>query len=434
MSPSTSPRVVRAGWFVFVVIASGAIQFGFDSIGRSMPPVQMGARLLLVWLVLAGVAHGARRDASLPAVLALPVMFFVTSALAAFAVDLWRLKPFSDVYASFLFVYGTGILMAGYLLAPIVVQFGRGFQVFCAGSVAFGLVQVFLQDLMLPEAYRARFGVVFDEFVNGRIRAISVFASPPRFAELCVFVLCFMHVRILTGRSRVSVIGIVAYFATGYALYSTYSRSGYILFLVASLVQILVYWRVVVARAGLVATAGVAAVAVVGGAILGLGSSLQADSSVLDQSSLLARHSHWSVVLAELRDAGTVATLFGEGRAARFSYLSADYFVLDNLVLALLVYSGAVGLLACVYLQIVLIRSGAQVARRDGLATDLGTLVPLLAASLFEGLFVDNHNTVFVLQFAALGALVLARKRAAEAESSMTAEQSRSSAAMSRSI
>lgn len=88
--------------------------------------------------------------------------------------------------------------------------------------------------------------------------------------------------------------------------------------------------------------------------------------------------------------------------SAHYSVLSSQYFVLDNVALAILLYSGVAGLLIFLYLYYRVFRESMKMRSVGG--TDRWT--PLLAfylCLLVEGMFVDNHNTIFLVQFAILG-------------------------------
>lgn len=390
------PFAVPVGWFVMVVVAAGLLLYVQEAAQASAIPVQTGARIALVGLIAVAILGPASRATSIgPARSALA--FFASSACVTLAIQVLS-RPASDALANFLFLYGSGIFLAAALFVPLTIPRLHGFGTFAALATVFALWQVVHQNLNLPPTYLHRFGITFVDFVNGRLRAVSFFASPPRCAELLVFVLAVFNDVILNER-RHRLACLAAYPAVVFALYNTYSRSGFLLLLACSIGQLVLSPR----RRGMSTRARNARIMLicgllVVGSIVVIGGLIPRDLAVTNGQSLVARQGHWHVLLDDLRSADIGRLLFGGGQAARFAFGTPQYFVIDNVYLAFLLYSGVVGLLAVVYLMFRLLKISAHIETRR-----VRVLRAFCIGLLAEGVFVDNHNTLFVALLALLG-------------------------------
>jgi O-antigen ligase len=96
--------------------------------------------------------------------------------------------------------------------------------------------------------------------------------------------------------------------------------------------------------------------------------------------------------------------MLGTGTSARYSVLSSNYFVLDNVGLAIFLYSGLIGLLLFLLLYAQILWEAMR-SRRTGGMPRWDPMIAFFACLLIEGMFVDNHNTIFVAMFAMMGML-----------------------------
>lgn len=400
------PKVAPAGWFALVVVASGFITYAQSTFPALSFPVQTLSRAMLIGVVGVSAMVAGRSAAGLVGGVGVPILMFVFSALGSFVFTLAAGDDSADAVASFMFMYSVGMLLLLFLLAPVVVRAGLAVRLFCVIAVGFGLLQIARQDLLLPAAYRERFGVVYDHFVNGHVRAISFFASPPRFAEFLVFIACYLMYGILGGHQR-GPLRLASFGLVMIVLYNTFSRSGYVLFLAALAVQLVLLQRHVLRERR--SSGALRLYAVFAGIFVALGlllaGRLPFDASVVDVTSLDARQGHWTDVFARFQNEGVGQLLFGSGESAHYPVLSPRYFVLDNVALAMLLYSGVVGLMIFLWLYYRLFREGLSVEEFGG-ASRWTPMLSFYPALLVEGMFVDNHNTIFVVQFTILGMIV----------------------------
>ena len=396
------PRVVPAGWFVLTVVGSGLILYVQIVLGGAQVPVQSLARVGLVGVAIGCWAFAVREKDFLDPRLRAPLVAFVVVTAASLLYSAFRSQALGDALGEFGFMYSIGIFLSLYLLIPVVARFGQGFRLFCASAVAFGFLQAMRQDLFLPQSFLERFGIVFQTFVNERVRVLGFFASPPRFAELLVLVCALLQHSLITGKRRWLTMS--AYLVTLWVLYNTFSRSGYVLFLSTLAIQLILMRRQffgsdsgAVARFyALIAGAGAGLALLVAGRF-------PLDSSVTDTTSFAARQGHWSSLIDQLRGLGAFEVVLGTGTAARYSFLSSEYFVVDNVVLAMFLYGGVLGVLTFLWLFIRIFSVAAVTAPRDRSRWD--ALLAFYVSLLVEGMFVDNHNTIFIVQFALLGML-----------------------------
>ncbi len=392
-------RLVPATWLVTVILASGLLYIIQDATGSQAVPVLLGAAAILVLMAAVSFLGGARPV--VPRGVALAILFFVVSAVLATVVAAAG-GATDDLAASFTFMYGIGILIGAALVAPISVRRSLVLTFFLAGAILFGLVQVMAGSLLVPQSYREEYGIVFETFVNGGLRVSSIFASPPRFAEVLVYAILHL-VYFLLSWDRCRLFLMVGIVVSLFVLYHTYSRSGYVLLLGGLLLLLLLVRargpRVVRDRQNwavpTIAGAAASVVLAVGAA------SFDVDSSLADSTSMGARIGNWQSLLSFFRQLGTLQLLFGTGRSAHYSFLNQGYFVVDNLYLSIFLYGGLLGMTAFALMATALAREGLQRAYERP-----ERWLPFLAmsgASLLEGFFVDNHNTVFLLGFVAVG-------------------------------
>lgn len=394
------PKSVSATWFIMMILAGGAIVIVQEFTGVSQVPVQLAGRFALIGIAL--VAALSHHRSPLPGVPRLAISLFCVAMFGEAALSLVRGQPSSEVYNSFQFMNGIGAFLALSLLLPIIVRPGLTFKLIAASAVAFGLAQVLAQDLLVPEGYREQYGIVWDHFVNGQVRSSSFFASPPRFAELLAILAGFLQFWIFTGERRL-LVKIAGYLVVLFVLFNTFSRSGYILWIVLSVIQV-----ICVAVSGTLARrVGSLKILIVLAllcllAAVALSGAVPLDSSVSDTASFTARQGHWDELFDKFNSAGVIDTLLGTGNSAYHSFLSSDYFVVDNVYLAYFLYAGVVGVLAFIALCGGIIRMLLRLCSRE----PHGPWIPLLSffgGMLVEGFFVDNHNTVMLAAMVAVG-------------------------------
>jgi hypothetical protein len=299
-------------------------------------------------------------------------------------------------------MYGTSFSVVLFLFAPLTVQRTRGLAVFTVGAVTMGLVQFGTQSLNLPTWYLERLGIVFEDFVNGRLRVISIFASPPRFAEFLVFLLLCTQQELLAKRvdlRRLATAGLLLLL-----LYNTYSRAGYILWITATATQFVLNRRMLrqERRVGIISltlfsTSGIASLLAI--------SHIRVDASIVDPTSLQARTLHWNSILEGFYGSGIGGLLLGTGRAAQFSRLSESYFAIDNVLIAVGLYGGLIGILAWCILYVAIFRSALRVGRLSN-SPRMWPAIAFYSGLVVGGMFVDNHNTVGLVQAVLLGLVV----------------------------
>lgn len=397
------PEVVPVSWFVTLTVGGTGLTLLQELVGTSMP-IQVASRAAL--LACVAVALPAVKRPPQMRSLTPTLTFFLVALSCTLAATLLQTDDWGAVASSYGFMYALAAPILLFLIAPMVVKRSHAFVALAVGAVCFGLVQTLSQDLLLPPGFRENFGVVWDEFVNGRVRATSFFASPPRFAELLVFCLAYLQYPMLTRRGTFWKLAL-PYLVVQFVLFNTYSRSGYVLFVAMTILQLILAAtsrdpetrETLRSRAFFIFAVGVL------GLLSFFGGRIQLDGSVTDSTSLLARQGHWSVLIQAIKSGGVPEFLFGTGRSAQFSAFSSDYFVVDNLLLAVYFHGGVLALAAFIYLFV----SIARIALHHRTSSNSGRWVPILAFYLalpLEGMFVDNHNTVFLVQFALIGMLV----------------------------
>jgi len=422
---------VSADWFVLVIITGGLIMLLQVSTGTEAIPVQTLARLIFALQVVLAFLSGARP--ALPTHLAVALALFVSSAVLATGLSLAG-APQQDAWDSFLFMYGIAMCLPAYLVTRVTVSGGLLLKLYCTLVVGFGLLQALKQDLLLPDAYREKYGIVFERFVNGDVRVLGLFASPPRFAEFLVFIAVFLQHHLLSGKGRKGWV-LPAYAGVMFVLFNTYSRSGYILWASTLLAQLLVARRSLSMsgmRSSLVRF--YISLSLVGTVLVFLlARGIPADSSVADSTSLDARLGNWQKILSDMGGEGLLRLLFGTGRSAHSNFLEPGYFALDNLFLAILLYSGVVGLICFLGLAGMILSEGKHVSRFH--SSKAVPMTSFLLGLLVEGIFVDNHNTVFLVEFVMIGFVVAARESGAtDVEARLTTRTSNDGQLLSRRV
>lgn len=400
------PASLNLSWFTLIVVFGGLIQFAVDLSGVSFP-VQVLARLLLVASAIPVflVGHGQRGGLAPSSVrLAATLLFF--SAIISFIKDSVESSDASDATLSFLFMYSVGSLLIFAAVLPLSARYGGSFYALTAVSIAFGLLQLFSQRLHLPSDYLETVGLLYENFVNGRLRVVSFFRAAPRFAEFLTIVSLALLYQILIpssarlARSRGFLL--LTYGIVVVLLFNTYSRAGYLLFLSSTILMAILIRNSVrqgrgLGRLGpflLLATGGVAT------AVVAL-DKLPFDITILDTTSLQSRRNSWSRLFELIGEGSVWDILFGFGVAARFARGDVGYFIVDNVALALFLYSGAIGILTALFITAAAVWFAVSV-RRMGART-LEPWIAFIPCLWIEGIFVDNHNTLFLSILAMLG-------------------------------
>lgn len=396
---SVGPNVVSGDWLLLVIASGGFLAVLQAALGLEWVPVQTGARLLFVALAVLASIAARSRVAGVRAVPAVPLVLFTLSAVMPVVLT-WSGSGSMD---SFMFMNGTASILILFALVPIVVRPSRLFKLFCVAAAAFGLLQIWVQDLLLPDVFIQQFGIAYQDFVNGRVRALSFFASAPRFAELLVLLAAYLQHALF--RRQLQLWRLLSYGAVLFALYNTYSRSGYVLFLGTLLAQLWFARMSSTRRRTWNLDDALLVLGTVCGVLVLLSfDRLPVEMAIFDATSWHARQLHWETALSGLGTQDLPALLFGTGRSAHFSRLSPEYFVVDNLFLAVFLYSGVFGLVTFMWLVTAVLRRATEVVGLGG-ASRWHPVLAFSVALLVEGMFVDNHNTVYVTQFAVLGML-----------------------------
>lgn len=403
---ASAPQVwlLSASWFVtLTVFASLTALLQLSVTGRQSLPLDMLVRGALVVQVFVA-ALVVRRRSALPSSIRLPLLAFLALGVLSAGHAAVRSGDLSTVLPSFLFMYSVAFALGSFLFGRVDVRDTWTFRALAICAVGYGALQVVRQDLFLPDSFRDLYGVVYDEFSNGRLRAQSFFASAPRFAEFLVLIALYCQHNLLVSRKSAPMYYAVGYLVCLILLFNTFSRSGYVLWAVAFLVHLVaVRGALPPSRHRAVAAMASAAVTLVAsGFLLGV---IRMDRSVADQTSLIARRGHWEVARAQMVEGDWWQVLIGAGVTARFSRSSNSYFVLDNVFLALVLYGGFLTLTALVLLYAGVLRALVRIARLDP-GSGVQPILAMLMGLGVEGMFVDNHNTLFLVLFVAVAMIV----------------------------
>jgi hypothetical protein len=396
----TSQRGYSVSWFALAVVFSSAILLlqilaGLDAI----PATTLFQGLL--FLQLLAILTSSRRPAYGPGSVA--VLLLLGTSVAALVHASIAETNTENLARSYLFMYSLGLASAVYVAGPAHVRLTKPMRGAIAAAIAFGVAQAVFDDLLLPQAFKDHYGIVYERFVNDRVRVLSVFPSAPRFAELLALVIVTSIGALLVRASRPAWRNAAIVIASSYALFHTYSRSGYILAALATFF-LLLFIRPTLRASG--RRGPDLAYLTTGGFLLGaavyLAFAPSENLAIADSTSLEARLGHWTSLRDQFDTAGTSAYFFGTGRSAFANILQRDYFVVDNVFYAFIYFAGFFGLAALAFLYLVALRG---LRRLHAEQPHLIPLTAFLCALPFEGLFLDNHNTLLLTLFIALGVI-----------------------------
>jgi hypothetical protein len=397
---------LSVGWFVLLVVAGGLVGYLQDMVLGKMLPVEVVWRVLLLFQILFILAFCRIKTQPLPGILTLPILLL---SISMFITLILRLVDGDDVrmtLRAFYFMFGIGIFIIFMPFVPLVIERMRFFAAFAVVTILFATFQVLSQEMHFSDSLRTEFGLQFDLFTNGRLRAVGFFASAPRFAEFLVFILSWLLFDMIS-KGRFALLKLVMYGLCIWLLFNTYSRSGYVLFVGTTAMIILMKQRQIFGARGVwgllarvIGLFGFAGLMIALVAFVDFGS-----LEVTNLTSFLARLQHWVILQERISNLTVLQYLFGSGNAAMYSRSELDYFVVDNLFLVLFLYSGFLGLLAFLLLFISTIMVALTEIRRHQEARIL-PVVALYVGLAFQGLFVDNHNTFFLTQ---LGIIAMIR-------------------------
>lgn len=402
-------RLLSVNWFILMVLASGLLAYVLDLTPYAALPIEASIRAaFVVQIILVGL--GLKLQAArLPGHSTLAIGLFGVSIAATFLSSAVGGADFVVVARGFYFMFNVGIFLLIFPLVPFRSAPGFVIPAFFLLCFGFGALQIYWQDLLLSDALRSQFGIEYDRFINGSIRATSFFASAPRFAECVVFASCFVLHKIL-ARSGPVLVWVVLYGICLWLLLNTYSRSGYLLWIVSLLVLVVLSRRKLFGGRNLWALmfAWTVCIGAVVALILVLAPNGFEGIALGDASSLDARQIHWDELFSRLSQFDILTLLFGTGDAAMYSRTDLEYYVVDNVLLAVAEFSGIFGLAAFLVLFFSLFRAALKVsARHPGL--NLRPVLAFFLALLVEGQFLDNHNTIFFTEFLILASISNAR-------------------------
>lgn len=408
------PAVLPVSLFCVVVIFGGLLQLALDLTGLAVPIQALARVALLAGAIPVLVVAKKYQQELAPVGVRLGAVMVFYSAVIAFLKDYFESSNLGDPAADFIFMYGIGALLLLVALVPLSARFRVAFFLLSALSIAFGLFQLGTQDLHLPLNYLESLGIVYENFVNNRVRVVSFFRSAPRFAEFLTILSLFVLAQIVrppfekTVRWRVALI--VTYGLLVVLLFNTYSRAGYILFVASSIFMLYLVRRP--SRRGqqsripalffVLTAAGV-------GIVLAVLDKLPVDRAIFDMTSYRSRQSSWSVLTEQISNGSIVDLVFGLGDTARFARGDSRYYIIDNLTLALVLYGGLFALLCTAFLTVAVVRFAFSVRRLHGPVVE--PWIAFLPCLWLEGFFVDNHNTLFIALLAMIGMVSAARRR-----------------------
>lgn len=408
------PATLPVSLFCLVVVFGALLQFVLD-LTEFAVPIQALARiaLLAAALPVLVIAKKYRHELAPFGVRLAAVMVFY-SAVIAFLKDYFESSSVADPAADFIFMYGIGALLILAALVPLSARFRAAFFMLSSVSIGFGLLQLVTQDLHLPVDYLESLGLVYENFVNNRVRVVSFFRSAPRFAEFLTIVSLFVLAQIIRptfeNAIRWRVLLIVTFGLLAALLFNTYSRAGYILFVSSSIFLLYLVRRPARRAKGFRIPALYFLSAATGvGLVLALLDKLPVDRAIFDMTSYRSRQSSWSLLTERISNGSVSDLVFGLGETARFVRGDSRYYIIDNLTLALVLYGGLFALLCAVSLTIAVVRFAFSVRRIRGTAVE--PWIAFIPCLWLEGFFVDNHNTLFIALLAAIGSVSAARRR-----------------------
>lgn len=401
------PSALGVSLFCTVVVFSGLYQLVLDLTSVSVP-LQVLARFCLLAAAVPVFVLVKRDGLPLaPSSVRAASIFMLLAACSSFAKDFGNSGDAVGPFADFVFMFGIGALIAIVAVIPLSARFGKIFAFSSVVCIAFAAFQLVTQNLHLPAGYLESVGILYENFVNDKVRIVSFFRSAPRFAEFLVIISLVLLKLILqprqngVWRSRAALA--IAYVVVVVLLYNTFSRAGYILFLTSSALLMILTYRSVRGRRGVSivhAYALMSSVALVG--VLILAEKFPLDRAILDITSYRSRQQNWSMLTDRLATGSVPDFMLGFGEAARYARGDYRYYVTDNLVLTLMLYCGILGLIAVVAVTIATVRHACFVRRASKVST-LDPWIAYIPGLWVEGLFLDNHNTLFLALLAMLG-------------------------------
>lgn len=399
---SSTSRPSSVSWFVFVLGGSSAITLLQLLAVGTRGPLTLAFQAALLFQAFLLLLRRPFQVKTPPGIVA-AILAMLGGAFIAVAHAEIVGAPGEDLGTSFLFMYSTGLAMIIFLAGPVIVRLTLVLRVFIGAAFIFGCFQAVSDSLLLPSSFKTYFGILYERFVNGRIRVLSFFPSAPRFAELIVFVLTYIAFGVMRGQRRRAsrtVVGLLLLLL----LYNTFSRSGYLFFVTALFFLLIQGHSELSTRSDgrpaikyYLVLLGLAC----GGFYLAFSRTVE-DLSVGDTTSLQARLFHWTELKSQFDASGGSAYLLGTGRSAHANILESGYFAVDNVFYAVAFFGGVVGLTTFLWLYWRTLRALRQARVND---PELIPLVALLSALPVEGLFLDNHNTMLLAIFVAIGVL-----------------------------
>lgn len=172
------PGYLRVSWFSLFLVFGSMIEILLAVLQIEIR-IEILARALFV--CSAGVVMMRARDRShlAPANVQGAALLLCGFALISLVKDLLMSASASAAMDSFVFIYGIGILLVFSAIVPLSARFGSLFLLLAITCVIFGLLQLATQSLYLPAEYLREIGLVYEKFVNDRLRVVSFFRSPP---------------------------------------------------------------------------------------------------------------------------------------------------------------------------------------------------------------------------------------------------------------
>lgn len=390
------------GWFVLLMLAGGFLSSVQSLTIGLILPIEIGIRVLLVLQFIIVIFIKTGQHPSLSFAVKFGVIVFGLSMMSTPLLSLYLGMDGLLVLRTMYFMSGIGILLVLGFFVQINISGGAAFRLFALACILFGSLQAFSQNLLLTEQVKAAFGLQFELFSNGQLRVVSFFASAPRFAEFLVFCMLYIFFQCVHQRKPIF-FSLVLFAVCGWLLYNTFSRAGYVLMISGLLSALILSRRKLLGPAN--SFVWLSRLFILFCIVLGLvafNSLIDIGAlGINDQTSMFARISTWMFEIEGLWQLSPIQFIFGTGEAPLFSRSEADYFAIDNLFLILLRYSGLLGFLSFLFMYIVLLDYAWRrwIAHNDPF---LGCLIAFVIGLAFESIFVDNHNTLYLVMFVIL--------------------------------
>lgn len=418
--PSMKINIYSIEWFLTFTISGGLIAYLTTTLITRTLPLEMILRVaIIIQVVLIAlmsnmtVLHTNRQSAALGLVerklvriwrfLKVAAVTFVIFSFIPFCAALIEGTAVDLAVRSYYFLYGIGVVAALACIFNLQIHGGPVFRLISLICIFFGALQVYYQELLLPAQLREFYGLQYEFFTGGRLRAVSFFNSAPRFAEFISFFILYL-VSYLLIANRNALLASAALVLLTWLLYNTFSRSGFILTLLGFFLVITIYaFNFRLLRNWHHYAIFVIVTILLVQALIYLSQSQGfLSSEVFDTASLDARVAHWDSIFQAMPDYGVTDIFFGQGLAALFSRSEVEYFVVDNLFIAVFLYSGLAGVVSAAFFFGFLLRS-ALLKFKITQSPAILALLSLSLAMLFEGLFVDNHNAFFFVCLVMIG-------------------------------